>query len=141
MRKIAMETKRYSLIVLVIATVVIAASSCGSSQQTATSESKQTSAPSSGSANISSTEETSKSVSSECENAVKGAAEISDMKNTVEDLDPAIQKCQALEDFTAAANKYPQALDGVDAKTFATNRCTYNPALQNTSICKELLKR
>ena len=74
----------------------------------------------------------------DCERAVKAASAISDMQDAVEDLDPAIQSCETLGAFLAAARKYPSALDGVDGATFVGNRCLYAPALANTAICKEI---
>lgn len=139
MRRKIRKTYRYGSIVLVLVQVTIFASSCGGNQQTSVSESKNTSAPYTETAGKSSTVATTNAISNDCEDAVKTAAAISDMQDTVEDLDSAIQKCQVLQEFTAATNKYSKALDGADAKIFATNRCTYNPALQNTAICKSLL--
>lgn len=74
----------------------------------------------------------------DCERAVKAASEISDMQDAIEDLDPAIQSCETLGEFLAATAKYPAALDGADGEMFARNRCTYNPSLANTALCKEI---
>jgi hypothetical protein len=75
---------------------------------------------------------------SACEQAVKAASEIDDMHDTVTDLDPAIRDCGTLAEFTAAAAKYPTALDGADAATFVGNRCTYESSLSTTPICMAL---
>ena len=75
-----------------------------------------------------------------CEQAMKTASEISDMQDTVEDVDPAIQECGSMQEFISASSKFPKALDGIDEETFVTNRCTYNSSLQNTAICKSIIE-
>ena len=72
---------------------------------------------------------------SDCEKAMKVAAEVSDMQDTVEDIDPAIQACESLDEFKSASSKFPEALDGTDAELVVSNRCRYNPSLQDTAIC------
>ncbi|MBF2082984.1 hypothetical protein [Thermoleptolyngbya sp. C42_A2020_037] len=76
---------------------------------------------------------------SECEAAVQAAARVSSMADQVEDLDPAIRVCQSLDELTAASEKFPAALDGVDPKTFVSNRCRYEESLKTTPICRTLL--
>lgn len=76
---------------------------------------------------------------SSCEKALETAAGVSNMQDTVEDLDPAIRACESMSELVSASSKFPQALDGVDAKTVASNRCIYNSSLKSTAICKSLL--
>lgn len=75
---------------------------------------------------------------SACESAVREAAEISPMADTVSDLDEAIAQCASLADFEAAAAMYPDALDGVSASTFVANRCAAEPSIADSAICQEL---
>ena len=75
---------------------------------------------------------------SACESAVREAAEISSMEDTVSDLDRAIEDCASLADLEAAADQFPDALDGTAARTFVSNRCEFEPALADTAICAEL---
>lgn len=77
---------------------------------------------------------------SNCEKAMKAAAEVSDIQDTVEDIDPAIRACESMDEFKAASFKFPKALDGVDEQIFVTNRCMYNPSLNDTAICKAINK-
>jgi hypothetical protein len=74
-----------------------------------------------------------------CGSAVRAAVAIGDMEDTIEDLDPAIVACSNLEEFTAATNDYPNALD-VDPVTFVGNRCLYsdNDAVRTSAICSQL---
>lgn len=75
----------------------------------------------------------------DCERAVRDAAAISDSQDSVEDLDPAIRRCSTMSEFSAATRLFPGALDaGVDARTFVTNRCTYNSSLGSTALCRSL---
>ena len=76
---------------------------------------------------------------SNCEKAMKAAADVSDMQDTVEDIDPVIRACGSMAEFTAASSKFPKALDGASEEMFVTNRCNYNTALQSTAICKSLM--
>lgn len=74
---------------------------------------------------------------SACESAVREAAEVSGMEDTVEDLDDAIRECGSLEEFEAAAEQFPDALDGTDARTFIANRCEFEPSLANSALCAD----
>lgn len=76
---------------------------------------------------------------SECEQAMKIAADIPDMQDTVEDIDPVIRTCVSMAEFISASSKFPIALNGTDEAIFISNRCVGNSSLKNTSICKELL--
>lgn len=75
---------------------------------------------------------------SDCEKAMRTAAAVSSEADKVEDIDPAIRSCGSMDELIAASSKFPAALDGVDAQTFVSNRCTYNASLKNTSICTSL---
>lgn len=75
---------------------------------------------------------------SPCEAAVREAAEVSALEDTVSDLDEAIETCATLADFEAAADQFPEALDGVSAREFISNRCTFEPAISGSAICAEL---
>ncbi len=77
---------------------------------------------------------------SSCEKAMKAAADVPDMQDTVEDIDPVIRACGSMDEFIAASSQFPAALDGAGEEIFVTNRCTYNASLQNTAICKSLAK-
>ena len=74
---------------------------------------------------------------SACESAVAAAASIGDMEDTVEDLDPAIRACKSVDEWIAANDAYPDALDGVDPVVYLTNRCLYGEGLESTDLCKE----
>ena len=76
---------------------------------------------------------------SDCEKAMETAAAMPDMKDKVEDVDPAIRSCESMNELIAASSKFPAALDGVDESTFVSNRCTYNSSLKSTLICRSLL--
>jgi hypothetical protein len=73
-----------------------------------------------------------------CESAVQEAAQIDPMQDTVADLDRAIQQCESLADFEAAASQFPDALDGVSAEVFLGNRCRFEPSVANAPLCVEL---
>jgi hypothetical protein len=74
---------------------------------------------------------------SSCDTAWAKAAAISDLRDTVEDLDPAIRACTSLQEWESAAAKYPDALDGVDPVLFLSNRCYYGSRL--VSLCQWLI--
>lgn len=76
---------------------------------------------------------------SDCETAMQAAASVSVMEDQVEDIDPAIRSCKSMDELSAASEKFPAALDGVDPKTFVSNRCRGNESLKTTSICQTLL--
>jgi len=68
---------------------------------------------------------------------MSAAADIPATEDTVTDLDQAIQECASVADFEAAAEQIPDALDGVDAHTFLSNRCASEPAI-DSAICDEV---
>lgn len=73
----------------------------------------------------------------ECGQAVEEAAAVGDMEDTVSDLDPAIAACTDLEELSAAAADFPDALDGVDVEGFVSNRCLYSEddEVLSSAIC------
>lgn len=73
----------------------------------------------------------------DCEQAFADAAAVSDFQDTVEDLDPAVRSCESLEEWVAASEAYPAALDGVDPETFLRNRCQFGN-FQQGSLCGKL---
>jgi hypothetical protein len=78
-------------------------------------------------------------VSAECMNAMRTAASVSDMQDTVSDLYPALEACGTVEAFTAASEEHPDALDGVDPETFARNACRSAPqAARDAPLCISL---
>jgi len=74
---------------------------------------------------------------SACEAAIKAAAAIDEMADTVTDLDPAILACDSLADFSSAAARYPTALDGADATNFVRTRCAAIDSLASSPVCAE----
>lgn len=75
---------------------------------------------------------------SACDSAVREAADISPMADTVSDLDNAIRECSTLAEFEAAANQFPDALDGVGARGFIANRCAAEPGIESSALCQEI---
>lgn len=75
---------------------------------------------------------------SDCERAVKRAAEVSAYEDRIEGLDPAIRVCTSLSQLRGFVRKYPSALDGVDVSVFVGNRCRYNQQLKPTPLCQEV---
>jgi hypothetical protein len=75
-----------------------------------------------------------------CGSAFAAAAAIGDMEDTVEDLDPAILVCRSVDEWIAASEANPGALDGVDPVVHLTNRCLYatNPDISWTVLCESL---
>ena len=61
--------------------------------------------------------------SDECNAAFAEAAAVDEMQDTVEDLVPAIEACTSIEDWAAASDLNPAALEGTDPETFLTNMC------------------
>lgn len=76
-----------------------------------------------------------------CEQAFKDAGEVSDMQDTHEDLFPAYSACMSLEEWEAADEKYPDAIDGVEPRLYAQNVCSNNQeAIGDTPICEAALE-
>jgi hypothetical protein len=77
-----------------------------------------------------------------CARLVAQAAEVGQMRDTVEDLDGAIVACPDLTRFAAATSQHPELLGGVPARTWVTNRCQYGPvAVKGSTICSNLTGR
>lgn len=70
-----------------------------------------------------------------CESAFAAAAAIGDTEDTVEDLDSAVESCTTVEEWSAASDQYPDALDGVDPLTFLANRCQPGGGLAQSDLC------
>jgi len=73
--------------------------------------------------------------SSACLRAFKSAAAVSRFQDTNEDLFPAFRACGSLEEWRAASDKYPDALDGADPDSYAKTVCEQNAAVMGTPIC------
>lgn len=73
-----------------------------------------------------------------CLDAFERAAQVGDMQDTVEDLDPAVRACKSLQEWKAADQAHPGALDGTDPETFLRNRCRYGDFGQAPSLCERL---
>ncbi|MAT96877.1 MAG: hypothetical protein CL608_07015 [Anaerolineaceae bacterium] len=57
------------------------------------------------------------------------------MEETVDDLNQTFIDCETKEEFIAASEKFPDALDGVNAITFMDNRCEFGPFNKQNSLC------
>ena len=60
-----------------------------------------------------------------CQRAMRIAAAVDEMSDTVADIDPVIRACISITDLRAASAKYPAAFDGVDPVEFVRNRCEF----------------
>lgn len=76
--------------------------------------------------------------SSGCDAAFASAAAVSDIEDAQEDLWPAFSDCADLAEFTAASELHPDALDGTDPETYATNQCLYEPTVAGTPVCEDV---
>lgn len=78
--------------------------------------------------------------SQECGDAVAEAAGVGDVQDSVEDLDPAIVACADMDEFTAAVEDHPDALDDADPETFVSNRCQHSedPEVADSAICADV---
>lgn len=75
---------------------------------------------------------------STCEAAVNEAVELANTQDVASVFDEAIEACGNLEEFEAALEEFPEALGGIDARTFIADRCTNEPAIADTAICTEV---
>jgi hypothetical protein len=75
---------------------------------------------------------------STCEAAVDEAVELANTQDVATVFDEAIDACASLEEFEAALEEFPDALDGGDARTFIADRCANEPAIADTPICTEV---
>lgn len=73
-----------------------------------------------------------------CLDAFEDAAEVPDTQDTLADLWPAVDACETLEDFTAASEEHPDALDGADPETYVRNQCEYEPEVADSALCQSL---
>lgn len=87
-----------------------------------------------------SSDTSSQATESACEQAFSQAASVSDMQDTIGDLYPAIRACKTVNEWTAASNVHPDALDGADPVVFLTNACMYATAsdIADTGLCESL---
>lgn len=122
---------------LVAALVIVTLVACGGSDDPGASETEAFSFQATERAEVAADAVT---YSEECGNAVRQAAEVGDMQDTVEDLDPAIISCESVAEFQAAADDHPTALEGTDAATWASNRCqsAEDQAVKDSDICAEV---
>ena len=74
---------------------------------------------------------------SACKDAFADAADARIEGNDPFDLDPAMRTRRSLADWSAASRQYPTALDGVDPRTVAENRCL-TARIDRRPICREL---
>jgi hypothetical protein len=77
---------------------------------------------------------------SACEQAFAVAAEVDDMQDTVADIYPALSACETLDEFEAADETHPSALDGADPETYARNACASasDAAVKQAPLCAEV---
>ncbi len=75
-----------------------------------------------------------------CDRAVAQAMGIDPASDTVDDVDSAIATCPSLETWVAAAQRYPDTVDGQDPTAIANERCG-SLQLANTPVCVELRGR
>lgn len=77
-----------------------------------------------------------------CLAAFRRAASISDMRDRVQDLDPAVRSCDSVDEWNEAARRNPDALDGVDPIAFLRNRCRFSGSsdLAATRLCQKVLR-
>ena len=74
-------------------------------------------------------------VSPACRAAVRLAAAIPDVEDTVTDLDDAIRACQTPDEWAIATAMFPAALDGRGAGAFLESRCAL-PGLAQVPLCR-----
>lgn len=76
-------------------------------------------------------------VSDRCAEAFESAANVSAYQDTHEDLFPAYSACSSVEEWRAADQVYPEAIDGVDPVRYAMTVCASNQQrLGDTPICR-----
>lgn len=77
---------------------------------------------------------------SACDQAVAQAIAIDPGSDTVGGVDGAIAGCPSLEAWVAAAQRFPDAIDGQDPTALANERCG-SVQLANTPVCIDLRGR
>ena len=77
-------------------------------------------------------------VLTECLEAFQAAHEVDPMQDTHADLYPAFHACATLDEWTAANERYPEAIDGADPVTYALNVCesAEAEAVQGSPVCE-----
>lgn len=73
-----------------------------------------------------------------CDDAFDQAASVDKMQDTVEDLYPAARACESLEDWIAASERHPDAIEDADPEVFARNVCMYGEDVTDSLLCQEL---
>lgn len=83
------------------------------------------------------TTESEPTIPSECQEAFKRAAEVDQFRDKHEDLWPAFETCRSVEQFAAASEEHPGALEAdVDPQTYVENQCLYEAALEAAPLCE-----
>jgi hypothetical protein len=82
--------------------------------------------------------ESDSSEASACEDAFAEAAQVDEMQDAHSDLWPAFEACGSVEEFAAASDAHPDALDGVDPQTYAENQCASEPEVEGTPVCESV---
>lgn len=108
--------------VAAVAAVLLMTSGCGGDDGTGADQS--VSAP--------------ETASTGCEDAFATAAEVDEPQESQEALWVAFTACADLEEFTAAAEQHPDALDGADPETYVTTECRDEPAVGGTPVCDDV---
>lgn len=75
---------------------------------------------------------------SACDAAFRRAAAVDPMQDTVTDLDDAVRACATEDEWRAASEAFPDALDGASPGAFLRNRCDFEPALVDTALCQSI---
>lgn len=71
-----------------------------------------------------------------CDAAFAEAAAVDEMQDTVEDLYPAAHACTSVEDWAAASERNPGAID-VDPEVFLGNMCL-SPEVADAHLCTDV---
>jgi hypothetical protein len=75
-----------------------------------------------------------------CSQAFADAAAVSEMQDTHEDLFSAYFACETLDDWIAANDEHPDAIDGVDPTMYASTVCEGNEdEIGESPICAALV--
>ena len=65
-----------------------------------------------------------------------------DLRDTGEDLDPAVIACQSIDEWVTASERNPGAIaEFVDPRDFLGNRCAFGDDLASTSSCIEYISK
>ncbi|MXX67251.1 MAG: hypothetical protein F4Z40_09795 [Chloroflexi bacterium] len=78
------------------------------------------------------------SASTQCMIAFQTAASVSDLRDQHSDLWPAFQACMNLDEWVAASEAHPDALDGADPIRYAFNQCASESAVGGSNVCKAI---